>query len=362
MDWRDVEWPHVVLAGLTVVILAALIIGASTSSAAFSAYNFGWDGTSDLENQADAVGAESTVVRDVSEYGSGPPNETVAVILSPEREYEPREASRIRQFLERGGTLVVADDFGSHANPLLASLDANARIDGTPVRDERNNYRSSALVVANNVSDDPLVRDVPGLVLNHGSVVQPGDATILVNTSSYAYLDRNRNEAIDANEVLERRPVATVERVGSGEVVVVSDPSVFVNAMLERSGNRAFVRNLFRSNDHVLLDHSHSSGLPPLATAVLVVRSSMLAQVGLGTLGLVLIAAWSRRRPGRYVRERLRHATSEEPPTLSTEDVVVAVQRRHPEWDEDRVRRVVRRLPRTDETDETDALGDSDDG
>jgi hypothetical protein len=357
MNWGDVEWPHVLLAGMAVVTVAAVVVGASTTTVAFSAYNYEWDGTSELQKQADAVGAESTVLRNVSEYGSAPPNETVAVVLSPDEEYGPEEASRIRQFLERGGTLVVADDFGSNANPLLASLGVTARIDGTPVRDERNNFRSSALVVANNVTDDPLTRGVPGLVLNHGSVVRPGEATILVNTSSYAYLDRNRNGAIDPDESLERRPVATVERIGSGEVIVVSDPSVFINSMLERPGNRAFVRNLFRTSDHVLIDHSHSSEIPSLPLAVLVVRGSPIAQVGLGTLGLAFIAAWSRYRPTGYVRERLRRTSNEEPATLSTEDVVTAVGRRHPEWDENRVRRVVQRLDRTDDT---DAVSDTD--
>jgi hypothetical protein len=341
---HSLDWPRVVLGALAVVTLAGLVIAASTSSAAFGPYNYDWDGTTELRAQANAVGTEPTVLRGVSRYGSAPPDETVAVILSPKREYTVAESTRIRRFLDRGGTLVVADDSGSTVNSLLASVGTSARIDGATVRDERNNYRSSGLPVADGVSNDSLVADVPELVINYGSAVQPGEATVLVNTSEYAYLDRNGNGEVDAEESLDRRPIATVERVGAGQVVVVSDASVFINAMLERPGNRAFVRNLFSLGDHVLLDYSHGASLPPLALAVLLVRDSVPAQIGMGLAGLALVGTWSRVRPVARLRGRLADAPDPDPTPVSTDDVVAAVERRHPEWDDDRIRRVARRL------------------
>lgn len=365
MTPSNARWPQVLLAGMVVATVVAFAFAGSTSGASFSAYNRGWSGASVLEGQAKAVDSQSIIVRDTSAYGSTPPNETVAVILSPDREYDPDEAARVSRFVESGGTLVVADDFGSHANPLLATLGVTARIDGTLVRDDRYNYRSSGLPVATNVSNASrasnasLVRNVSQLVLNYGSVVRPGEARILVNTSQYAYLDRNRNGEVDADELLGRRPVATVERVGAGRVVVVSDPSVFINAMLEHPGNREFVRNVFRTGDYVLLDYSHSASLPPLAVAVLVMQNSALLQVGLGVLGLALVAGWARSRPLASVRDRLDRSPDADSMALSTDDVVTAVERRYPELDGERVRRVASRLDRVDES--NDAGGSEDD-
>ena len=52
----------------------------------------------------------------------------------------------------------------------------------------------------------------------------------------------------------------------------MSDPSIAINAMLEREGNRAFVRSLFGGHESVILDYSHATGFPPLALAVLLLR------------------------------------------------------------------------------------------
>ncbi|MFC4451594.1 DUF4350 domain-containing protein [Halorussus aquaticus] len=362
-DPYDIDWPRALLVALVVAVAAAGVTGAATSDAAFGAYNYGWDGASELRTQAEAVGAEVSVVRNTRDYDSVAPSDSVAVVLSPDDAYSPEETARVAEFVDRGGTLVVAADVGRNANPLLAAVGTSARIDGTPVRDERHNYRTASLPVATNSSDHPLVGNVSALTLNYGTVVRPGGATVLVNTSEYAYLDRNRNGTLDSSETPERRPVATVERVGAGRVVVVSDPSVFVNAMLDRSDNRAFARSLFATGDRVLLDYSHSAGVPPLVATVLDLRASPLAQVAVGAFGLALVGVWTRsgELPSRLTRgnrsrsglagrlsARIRgeSASDGRSPTLSTDEVVAAVERRHPEWSDDRVRRVARRLDR----------------
>jgi hypothetical protein len=357
----NVEWPRVLLIGLVVAIVVAVGFAGSTSSASFSTYNSDWSGSSALQEHARAAGSEVVHARTVSDYDSVQPNRSVAMILSPERAYSPEATARIDRFVRRGGTLVVAGDFGQHANPLLASIGASATVAGIPVRDERHNYRSASLPVAINVSNASMVRNVSNLVLNYGSVVRPGDATVLVNTSEFAYLDRNRNQRLDATEGLGTRPVATVESVGAGRVVVVSDPSVFTNAMLERPGNRQFVETLTRSHETVLIDYSHSvSRLPPLAVGVLIVRDSLPLQVGLGVLGLAAIAVVARFRPLHAVSDRFDRTPDYEPISLSVEEVLTAVERRYGELDEARVRRVVERLDRVDGNDatETDATED----
>ena len=339
MSLGGLDYPQALLAVLVVATTLGLGVAAGTSSADFGAYNLGWDGASDLRSAADEAGADPTVVRETNEYGDATPNEAVAVVLSPDEAYGANDSTRLREFVEDGGTLVVAEDFGENGNALLAAVGADARVDGRPLRDERRYHRSPAFPVADNVSDTPLTADVGSLTPNHGSAVDPNGATVLATTSEYAYVDANRNGELDDAETMAPRPVATVESVGDGRVVTVGDPSLFINAMLERSGNRAFVGNLFGSAEAVLLDYSHAERLPPLAAALLAVRGSALLQVTLGTVGILAVIAWAR-RPSVAVSVPWRSDPDvSASPFRSADEVASAVRERRRVSHRSRVRR-----------------------
>lgn len=351
VDW---EYPRVILASLVVVLLVALVVAASTSSAAFGVYNPAWDGASDLRAEANAVGVDSEIARNVSAYGSATPDQTVAVVLSPDRGYTDAEAQRLRRFVRQGGTLVVAEDFGDHSNDLLEAVGATARFDGRLLRDERRNFESPSMPVATNVSNHSLVANVSRLTLNHGTVVEPNNATVLVSSSGFGYLDGNRNGDLDDNETLGTYPVATVESVGGGRVVAVSDPSLAINAMLERKGNQAFVRALFAGEQTVLLDYSHAARLPPLALAVLVLRETSLLQLLLGGSLVAGVAVWVRRpdvvaRGRAAIRDRMGGERVHAHPRASDASLVDYLADRHPDWDRERVQRVVRAVREREE-------------
>jgi len=338
---RPFGYPQAVLVALTVVTVVGLVIAASTSSAAFGSYNDAWDGASALRDDARAAGAESEIVRNTSRYASGSPNGTLAVVLSPESEYGPAATDRLRAFVRNGGTVLVAEDFGPHANDLLARIGADARITGGMLRDERYNYRSPALPIARNVSNHTLTRGVDGLTLNHGSPVEPNNASVLVSTSGVAYVDGNRNAELDDEDPVGSFPVATTESVGDGRVIVVGDPSAFINTMLDRSGNRAFVRSVFGAHERVLLDYSHAGGLPPLSVALLVVRDAPLLQGLVGLVGLAVVGLVAR-RPDALGRLAGAMADDERGPEPDHESLTRYVRRQHPDWDDERIERVIR--------------------
>lgn len=354
--------PRVVLVLLTVAVVVVPVVAASSSAVSFSLFNRGWDGSSELRAVADETGTRVVVARETTAYRETRPRETVAFVLSPESSYGSREAARVTEFVRQGGTLVVADDVGPHGNDLLRALGASARIDGRPLRDPRSNYRSAALPVATGVANRSLTAGVESLTLNYGTAVEPGNATTLVNSSEYAYLDADRDGELGPNESLARHPVATVESVGQGRVVVVGDPSAFVNAMLDRAGNRRFARNLLARHSTLLLDYSNASGIPPVKFAVLAVRDSAVLQLGIAALVVAVLGWWSR-RPRRdsgsgsdsgigsdlLASLSLPWRTDDfeaEDVRASATDLASHLERRHPDWDRERVERVVSALER----------------
>lgn len=298
----DVAVPRLALVVLAVVVGVVLVYGALTSGAAFGAFNPSWEGTSDLRSTAEEAGSEPVVVQNTTAYDEHGADD-VAFVLAPGESYEEAEATRVRGFVERGGTLVVADRGGEPGRGLLEAVGADARPDGTLLRDERSHHRHPALPIADDVADHQLVAGVEEVTLNYGTSVEPGNATVLVRTSGYAYLDADGDGSVSDDEELDSHPVVTVEDVGDGRVVVVGDASVFINAMLDAPGNRAFATALLAGTDHALVDVSHRESVPPLAAALLALRSSVPLQVGfslwlLATVGLAARAADSWWPPG----------------------------------------------------------------
>lgn len=348
MQYRgyDLTYPRLLLAALVVVVLTASIVGLSTSSAALGSYNSAWDGTSDMRTLVADTGATTEIGQSTSVYTSVTPNETTAFILSPSSPYTASEAARIERFLDRGGTLVVAADFDQQTNDLLAQLDVGARVDGQLVRDERQYYRGPDLPVATNVAESRFTTNVSRLTLNHATVVQPGaNSTVLVNTSGFAYLDVNRNHSLDDAETLRERPVVVQESIGDGRVLLVSDPSIFINSMLAAPDNQQFVRNLATGAETVVFDYSHRSGIPWAVAGVLTIADTPLLQflvIALFT-GLCGFVWKTDRRPLSNVIAWWG-STKTQPSSdgLSESDVVARVTARHPEWDAERVERVAK--------------------
>jgi hypothetical protein len=342
----DASWlpslslPQLLLVAYTALMLIALVYAASTSSAAFGAYNSQWDGAGELQNVAADAGTNVTVGTNVSQYPTSNTDGTVAVVLSPAEPYSASERTRIAEFVRSGGTLVVAEDYRPHGNALLAAVGADARFDGRPVYDNRNYYRNSSFPEATPAGDYPETAGVDTVVLNYGTTVRAGNATTLVNTSEYAYLDSNGNAEIDGEEQLASRPVVTSESVGDGRVIAVSDPSIFVNAMLDRGDNRRFVRNIVADHDAALLDYSHASSVPPLAAAVLAVQRSdaLLLLCGVVLVGALL--AYDRRLDER-LPERLREYRGyNTDPHLSRDGVEQYLRARHPDWEAAQIKQV----------------------
>jgi hypothetical protein len=312
---RSGETPRRLVVGLAVALAVTGLWATSTADPALSAYNPGWDGSSTLRGEIAPVGGSVVVGEGMSAYNTVTPAGTVAFVLSPDRRYTDDEAARLRAFVRRGGTLVVAEDFGPHTNPLLDRIGASTRVDGRPLRDGYSYYRSPSLAVATGVAESDLTTGVDRLTLNRGTALEPNGAQVLVESSPLAYVDANRNATLDRAESMGPHPVVTVEQVGEGRAVVVADPSVFINAMLERPGNRQFALALVTGAETVLLDYSHAETVPPLVRVALAIRQNPAIQAltVLAAAGVVVFLA--RRLPPGWTRE-----TEQPPPGVDRRD------------------------------------------
>lgn len=357
-DLVGVDYPRVVLLAVLVVANLALIGTVAASSSPYGPYNGDWNGGSELRTVAGDE-ATVTVVQSTDAYETAS-TETVAFVVAPQERYGSADRARMRQFVQRGGTLVVASE-DERTNALLDALNVDARIDGALLRDEQENHRNASLPVATGVVDHDYTDDVDGLTLNYGSALnvtaEDGrqltfgwQGQYLVNSSGFAYLDRNRNQQLDDDELLRERPVAVAEPIGAGQVVVVSDASAVANAMLDREGNRQFARNIARSHEAVLLDYSHGHPLPPLLYALLVLRATPWLQFALGVGVTGGVALWARgvRPPTGWLPRRGRGRAGAESAAgrLEEDELVAFLRSEHPDWDDDRVQRVTKAIIR----------------
>ena len=340
VSWRQAASPRALLVVLTVVVVLALLVGGTASAAVFGAYNPSWDGASELRATASATETETVIAGNTSEYPTAAPEEAVGFILSPESRYTPADAARVEAFVRSGGTLVVAEDFGTASNPLLASIGADARVDGRLLRDERFYGESPEMPTIQGLNEHTYTEGVEALTLNRPTAVEPNGSTVLATSSNYTYADANLNGELDDSESLRQFPVATVESVGSGEVVVLGDPSLFINVMIDRSDNRAFVENLLETHETAIIDVSQVDAVPPLVAARLTLQGSVPLQLVVGVLFVVGISYWGvSRELLSTICQWLGPTTPPERPT-QPKAIEQRIRARFPEWDEDRVQRV----------------------
>src|SRR5687768_11025629 len=140
------------------------------------------------------------------------------LILSPD---EPLPSREITAFLRAGGRVLLADDFGA-GDSLLGTFEIGR---GPPSTASALKLRGNpALLVARPHGQHRLTREVTALVSNHPAMVYHRELSPI--------FELHRGEAL-----------VLAGAVGEGRLVVLSDPSVLIDNMLELRGNRRFAEN-----------------------------------------------------------------------------------------------------------------------
>jgi hypothetical protein len=275
---------------LAIIILLIMAVWLYPSDEDFRMENRFWNGTGDLSARYPILPLQA--------FADLPPSpEGATLILIPYLECSPAELGQLGSFINRGGTLILADDYG-HGNQVLEYLELKTRFAGQPLLSPLINYKNEQFPRITQLEPDPLTDNVTSLVLNHAtSLIDAGPADTLARSSSFSFLDQNGDGAREDGEPAGPLPVISRHHLGNGQLILIADPSLFINSMKIEDNGR-FIQNIAAvAPAGVYIDQSH------LPFTELHEARNLLAQIRgflatpWGTSGLVLLALIIALRP-----------------------------------------------------------------
>ena len=193
---------------------------AGESETDFLPGNESWNGLSAVAAMASAMGQRLQLTHKL-DWATLPPGSAL-MIIHPRVEVPPAQLAAV---LSRGGKVLLADDFGRGG---AALSQFNISLVASPPGARRLHRGNPNLPLARPGSaPNPLTRGVGNVVTNHP-----------------AYLRSRLPALVHFGEADQQLLVAA--RVGKGELLALSDPSVLINTMMQFRGNRALARNLLQ--------------------------------------------------------------------------------------------------------------------
>lgn len=197
--------------------LIALIGCLGVARADFDPAGTGWADLGDFVAAARLTGIDLRAPTEGHDFAQVPGGSGLALI----GDAAVADPEAVRRFVQEGGRVIVAVE-SSAADPLLRALETAVR--EAPARGE-------------------LLGGHPALM-----VLRPPDARVFAGVDS---LVANRPIALQAISTLEPAvrfddgaPFAFHLRIGSGELLLLGDASLFINLMLEAGDNRTFAANV----------------------------------------------------------------------------------------------------------------------
>ncbi|HEY0195515.1 MAG TPA: DUF4350 domain-containing protein [Kofleriaceae bacterium] len=189
----------------------------------YDPHSTAWNGMASFVGLAEGMGFEVAPVSSL-EWGDLS-SDDILILIYPLQRVDP---GRLGAFVQAGGNVVIADDFGEGKDAMqgLGLLRAETE---TPRASKYYDGRTYA-PIATARGDHPLAADVGEVVTNH-----PAALTGVQGATTIVGFD-------------EGAVVVAGER-GSGRFVAISDPSIFINKMLMFRGNIQLAANLLRYLD-----------------------------------------------------------------------------------------------------------------
>jgi hypothetical protein len=199
-------------------------------------------------------------------YDNPLPNSTsLLAIIGPSLNFTGHERSNIGNFLEYGGVVLLADDFGT-GNNLLEGLNVTARFSMEPLADLYYYSKNPDFPVITDFSQNPATDNLTAIVLDRPSYINIGNSssvTKIGSSSPFSFIDLGGNGRPLTNETINSYTVLATVRVGKGLLLLVADPSMFINDMTGLYDNmRLFQNALKMGSGSVIFDTVHLARAP----------------------------------------------------------------------------------------------------
>jgi hypothetical protein len=338
---------------IAAVVAAALIISLPILNANkedFSTYNTDWNGASQIKNVAATEGYSTANIFSMSDLSSH--HKGTLVMLNPNASVGFTEADirDIQSFVQNGGSLVLANDFGN-ANAVLNGLGLSdtARFNGALLSDNVSKGVDQAHPLITDITSSSLTTGVKTLYFNYGTAlnVSGSSVTVLARSDPTSYLRTATGDNAPIAGSTGAKPVLASVNYGQGRIILLSDPSVFINGMVSQADNQRLFTNLVANltggdtSATILFDQSQRASQPLLSYAydrinaddnlkyTLIVLSIAAVVIG------VNVVAYTRRQRPRADASTVR----------VNEDVAIAdVMDRHPGWRRSRITTLLKQL------------------
>jgi len=175
-------------------------------------------------------------------------------MIAPYRHFSAQDSAAYRAYVARGNTLVIADDFGTGAD-LLDGMGSSITILPGNLSSVDRAYGSPYTVVAFPAGAAFPSLSGSGIVLDKAAALSGGDPVL--STGLISWIDTAGSPGPGAGISISRYEVAAHETIGKGDLYVVGDPSIFINAMQQTGpayADAQFIRGLVDTHKTLLVD------------------------------------------------------------------------------------------------------------
>jgi hypothetical protein len=245
-----------VIIALLLLLVAGLIVTAqfATTDAEYSRYNINWNGTSDFFGLA----ADEKFVYSYDDLPAE--GGSTLLVIAPGTDF-----TGLADYIYQGNTVIIADQ-SENANIFLEQIGSSIRVHNEQVRSTSMEYKDMG-IFRGTVEGDLFGSNVTTLTFNYPGYLTGGDT--IASTSYLSWIDTNANNIPDTSETLKVYSLIASENIGNGHVIVIADPSVFINSMLVRTHteNMQVINALLE--EELIIDQTNSAttsggGLCPL--------------------------------------------------------------------------------------------------
>jgi hypothetical protein len=371
-----------VLAIAFALLIVSMTAPVVSTTADFSIFNSGWNGTSDLAVltyrtgkfvptfETQSSGTEITIAQIGLDRLDLNPLTSSLVIIGPTKTFTSAEGKLVGDFVREGGKLLLADDFGT-GNSLLEKMGATSRFSNDLVMDLAFEKQPEFTVIFD-ITPDPVTTNVTTVLLNYPTSlsINASGTEVLARSSIASWLDTNGDRLQEWGEPRGPFPVLARENLGSGVIVLLSDPSVLINGMSAYMDNEVLGTNLVdfvgQGRTSVMFDESHRKFFDPIAvTMVFTGTISTNAKIAIASVALILtlwiatdlvdrtlgwLVSTFRSLTRSFIKliglGRFLRREKPKPVPVSDEELMRRIQKEHPEWRPGLVRYLVRERAR----------------